>query len=127
MARTVIIEDDRGMRLLATIAAEETGCQVIGEAETGADGVALVVRRQPDIVVMDYRLPDIDGAEATRQIRAAVPDVRVVAWTSADDEATAQRLTDAGADVVLPKQRIEDLSGVLRGWATALRPPRLST
>src|SRR2546423_11508352 len=66
MLRTVIVDDDRGMRLVARLLAEEEGCAVVGEAETGEQAVRLAMRMGPDAVLMDFRLPGMDGVEATR-------------------------------------------------------------
>jgi len=111
----VIIDDDRGMRLLASIVADEAGCRVIGEADTGELGVALTLRRRPDIVVMDYRLPDIDGADATEQIKRELPAACVVGWTSSDDPRARERLLAAGAVDVVDKGELDRLRSVLRG------------
>jgi DNA-binding NarL/FixJ family response regulator len=121
MAHAVIIDDDRGMRLLASLVAEEAGWRVIGEAACAEDGVPLAVRRQPDVVVMDYRLPGIDGAEATAQIKRELPGARVVAWTTNDDAQVLEQLRAAGADAVLGKHELGRLKELLRAWGGSAR------
>jgi DNA-binding NarL/FixJ family response regulator len=113
--RVVIIDDDRAMRLLARIAAEEAGCQVVGDAATAADGVALVARVRPTLVVMDYKLPDEDGVRVSARIVEKSPEVDVVAWTSSDEPAVAEAFRAAGARHVVPKRELERLKAILRG------------
>jgi len=95
--RTVIVDDDRGMRLVARMLAEEEGFVVVGEAETGEDAVPLVSRLEPDLVILDYRLPDVDGVETARRMSRAHPGVAIIGWTSSEDPAVAQAFIDAGA------------------------------
>jgi DNA-binding NarL/FixJ family response regulator len=113
MATMVIVDDDRAMRLLGRLTAEEAGCRVLGEAETGEQGVELALRHKPLLVLMDFRLPDIDGAEATRRILAARAETIVVGWTSAEDEDTRRAMLEAGAREVVHKSELERLRAVL--------------
>jgi DNA-binding NarL/FixJ family response regulator len=110
--RVVIIDDDRGMRLLARVTAEDGGARVVGEAAAAADGLALVERLRPTLVLMDYRLPDHDGVWATARITASCPDVEVVAWTSTDDPAIAGAFRAAGATEVIFKRELDRLRGL---------------
>ncbi len=99
----VLIADDRlssrnGLRaLLAT----QLEIEIVGEAADGREAVHLVEQCQPDVVLMDLRMPVIDGLEATRMIKGRWPQVKVIALTmysSHQSEALA-----AGADVFLVK------------------------
>jgi DNA-binding NarL/FixJ family response regulator len=116
MTTAVIIDDDRDMRLLARIAVEEVGGLVVGEAETGEQGVALARRLAPGFATMDFHMPGIDGVEATRQIRSAGLATRVVAWSSDDDPKTADAFRAAGAAAVVSKRDLETLKDVMRAW-----------
>jgi DNA-binding NarL/FixJ family response regulator len=113
MARMVIVDDDRGMRLLGKMLAEEAGWAVVAEAETGQRGVEQALRHEPDLVIMDFYLPDMDGAEAIRRIRAEHPEQRVFGWTSSEDPATERALRDAGADEVVLKHELDRLKDLL--------------
>ncbi len=88
--RVLIADDQRRVRegLKALLAASTTGTplhpvgiQVVGQAETGLEAVQLAGELQPDAVLMDIRMPDIDGLEATRSIKARWPHIRVILLT----------------------------------------------
>src|SRR3954451_14241708 len=113
-ARTLIIDDDAGMRLVVRMLAEDAGCEVVGEAADGAQGVELALAHRPDLVIMDLSMPVMDGAEATSRITAALPDTIVVAWTSTADEVARQRVLAAGAQRLLRKGDTDALVDVLR-------------
>jgi len=78
--------------------------EVIGEAAAGEEAVALAIQLQPDVVLMDITMPDIDGAEATRRIKASVPKVDVLALTIHEDEAYFFEMLNAGASGYVPKR-----------------------
>ncbi len=83
MKRILVVEDNEDNMRLVRFILEETGYEVI-EARDGAEGVALAVQEKPDLIIMDIQLPDIDGLEATKRIRAseAAGEVPIVALTS---------------------------------------------
>ena len=88
--------------------------QVVAEAGTVADAVAAARRFRPDLVVMDVRLPDGSGVEACREIRAEMPETRVVILTSYPDEDAVLSAIIAGASGYLLKQiRARDLVAAL--------------
>ncbi|MCL4488752.1 MAG: response regulator transcription factor [Chloroflexi bacterium] len=95
--RVLLVDDHAvvrsGLRLLIE---QEPDIVVIGEAEDGAHAVQLACALQPDVTVMDITLPDFDGIEATRRIRAALPDARVLALTMHDEEAHLVPFLEAG-------------------------------
>jgi DNA-binding NarL/FixJ family response regulator len=92
--------EDRGKlaRLL-----EEEGIVVIGEAGDGVEGVALARSLQPDVVLMDLRMPLMDGFEATRQILKFQPLVQVLILTVYDDPSLDRSAAEAGAYAYLVK------------------------
>ena len=92
------------MTLLSTMA----GMEVVGAAADGAEALALVDQRQPDVVLMDLRMPGMDGIEATRRIHEEYPQTRVVVLTTyADDESIVHALR-AGALGYLTKDSGRD-------------------
>src|SRR6185312_7284712 len=95
--RIVIVDDDPGMRLVASLFVQDEGCHVVGEAADGAEAVHLVRRLEPDLVLMDFHMPELDGISATRRIARSRPDVTVIGWSNDDDPAVADGFRDAGA------------------------------
>ncbi|PYE55939.1 response regulator [Deinococcus yavapaiensis] len=85
--------------------------EVVGEASNGLEGVAMVERVQPDVVVMDLMMPVMDGIEATREIRSRFPDVEVLALTSALEEHKVNGAIRAGAIGYLLKDASSDVLG----------------
>lgn len=71
--------------------------EVVGEAANGHQAVAAVDRLGPDVVLMDLRMPELDGVAATERIRAAHPGVRVLVLTTFDDDEDIVRAVEAGA------------------------------
>jgi DNA-binding NarL/FixJ family response regulator len=91
------------------------GFEVVGEAGTGEEAIERAQSLRPDVVLMDVRLPDIDGVEATRRIRAVLPDIGVLMLTMYDDDATVFAAMRAGAQGYLLKDaEPEDVAGAIR-------------
>lgn len=83
MKRVLVVEDNETNLYLIRFILQKNGCEVI-EAVEGAVGVELAVKEKPDLVIMDLQLPDIDGLEATKRIRASEADseIPIIALTS---------------------------------------------
>jgi DNA-binding NarL/FixJ family response regulator len=83
MIRVVVADDMAlvrgGMRMILEA---DPGIRVVGEASNGAEAVELVIRHQPDVAVMDIRMPDVDGLEATRKLQRRMPNTRVLVVTT---------------------------------------------
>ena len=114
--RLVIVDDHEVVRQgLVALLDRREGFQVVAEAGTVADAVEQAKRFEPDIVVMDVRLPDGSGIEACRDIRAELPETRVVMLTSFPDEEAVLSAIVAGASGYLLKQiRARDLVAALQ-------------
>jgi DNA-binding NarL/FixJ family response regulator len=98
VARLIIVDDHEIARSgLRTMLATEPSWRVVGEATNGAEGLALCRRLVPDLVLMDVRMPDMDGIAATRAITAELPDTRVIITTMYEDPDYLQRALEAGA------------------------------
>jgi DNA-binding NarL/FixJ family response regulator len=80
------------------------GMHVVGEAGTVAQAVEVALREKPDVIVMDVRLPDGTGVEACREIRAELPETRMIMLTSYADEEAVMASILAGASAYLLKQ-----------------------
>ena len=96
---TVLIADDHevvreGLRLALL---RSSHIRVVGEAPDGETAVALAERRRPDVVIMDLRMPQMDGIEATEEIVSRVPDTSVLVFTAYSERALLQRGLESGA------------------------------
>ncbi len=95
----VLVADDHplfrdGLRAMLS---SDPDFELVGEATTGEEAVTLVSELQPDLVVMDVQMPDLDGIEATRRISQSSPHVRVLVVTMFEDDGTVFRAMRAGA------------------------------
>ena len=96
---TVVIADDHPVFRdgLKTLLASVTGIEVVGEASTGSEVLDVVAQTDPDIVVMDLNMPEINGIEATRRLTASHPAVRVLVLTMFEDDDSVFSALRAGA------------------------------
>ncbi|HEY8868376.1 MAG TPA: response regulator transcription factor [Candidatus Limnocylindrales bacterium] len=113
--RLLVVDDHEVVRQgLVALLDRRAGFQVVAEAGTVAEAVDGARRHQPDIVIMDVRLPDGSGIEACREIRSELPNTRVVMLTSYPDEEAVLSAIVAGASGYLLKQiRARDLVAAL--------------
>jgi DNA-binding NarL/FixJ family response regulator len=107
--RVLLADDQRLVRKsLGTLLGLLPGIDLVGSASDGEEALALAVQRHPDVVLMDLRMPRLDGIEATRRLREREPEVRVIALTTyADDESVLGALR-AGARGYLTKDASSD-------------------
>lgn len=97
--RIEIVEDQRLIReLLAGVLAREAGFEVVAEASTGREAIALAQSTQPDILVLDIALPDLDGIEVARTLRKAQPKLAIIALSMHEEPYFVQQMLRAGAD-----------------------------
>jgi len=101
--RLMLADDHRMLREGLRRSMTEQGFSVVGEAADGAQAVELAHRLQPDVVLMDVTMPELDGVGATREIRSALPNVRVVMLTMHADEDVLASAIRAGASGYLVK------------------------
>jgi DNA-binding NarL/FixJ family response regulator len=96
--RVLLVDDHPVVRegLRGMINAEDD-LTVVGEAGSGAEAVALAESLRPDVILMDLRMPDVDGVTATERILAASPSIRIVVVTTYESDADILRAVEAGA------------------------------
>jgi len=109
----LIVEDNAGIRRLLRRAFLDIASD-IWECSDGADAMALYENHQPDVVLMDVRMPVMDGLTATRQIRQVYPSARVVIVTDYDDDDLRAAASQAGASGYALKQSLTELPGMVQ-------------
>jgi two-component system cell cycle response regulator DivK len=104
MKRVLVVEDNKTNRYMITFLLEKNGYTVI-EARDGETGVDLAVKEKPDLIIMDIQLPDINGLEATRKIRASEADgnIPIIALTSYAMAGDKQKALQAGCTDYIEK------------------------
>jgi DNA-binding NarL/FixJ family response regulator len=109
MIRVLLVDDQpvvrRGLRVLFRL---EPDLQVVGEASTGTEALALAQALTPDVVLMDIEMPEMDGIEATAALRRVVPQSAVVILSIHDDAQTRGRAQAAGAVAFVEKRGATD-------------------
>lgn len=106
----LIVDDDEEIRHVLRLLCEADELEVVGEAENGVEAVPLALRHQPDFVILDYRLPRLDGEGAAEILRAVTPESKIVAFSALLDR------QPAWADAYLNKDRIAELMPLLRSF-----------
>lgn len=124
LAVRVLVVDDHALvrRGVVDVLRDEPGFAVVGEADDGAEAVSRASELRPDVILMDLYMPRLSGLEATRQIKAARPETRIVVLTVSEEERDLFEAVKAGAEGYLlknvnPGALRATLRGVARGEA----------
>lgn len=117
--RVLLVDDDELMRAgLAAVLSSDPAIEVVGEAATGRLALERVRAGQPDLVLMDVRMPDLDGIAATRRLLAAAPEVKVIILTTFEQDDYIFGAIDAGASgFLLKRTRPEELLSAIHAVA----------
>jgi len=110
MGRTrVVVADDNGTYgvLLSRYLSSQPDLEVVGLAYDGTEAIRMATTLHPDLVVMDLRMPGLDGFEATRVLNKSQPDVKVIALTAYGAGDSERRAAEAGAAAFLPKAEVD--------------------
>lgn len=124
----ILIADDHALlrRGLATLLGFNMDIAVVGDAKNGEEAVKAAITLKPDVVVMDLSMPVMDGVEATRQIREALPDTHVLILTSYSTSVDVSRAMEAGASGAFVKdaedERLVDAIRTVAAGGTAFSP-----
>lgn len=122
--RIVLVDDQADFRTaLRDLLDTAEGIDIVGEASNGRDAIDTVLRNNPDVTLMDVRMPVMDGIAATAAIRASRPGACIIVLTTFDDDALIRDAIEAGAAGYLLKgMALDDMLSVLRlammGYAT---------
>ena len=121
--RILIADDHYVVRIgLVALVNTEADMEVVAEAENGAQAIALFAKHQPDLLLIDSRMPVMDGIEATIDIRKDCPEARILMLTAHDGDADIRRALEAGVNgYVLKRSTGEELIPALRAVAAGKR------
>jgi DNA-binding NarL/FixJ family response regulator len=116
MIRVVIVDDQEMFRVgLRTVLATQEGITVVGEAQDGREAVARVEHARPDVVLMDVRMPVMDGVAAIAELRARGSPVKSLVLTTFEDVELLNAALEAGAlGYILKGTPVEDIADVIR-------------
>ena len=105
--RLVIADDDEDIRNILKVNLELSHYEIVGVASDGAEAVEQTLEQHPDVIILDYMMPNMDGAAAAERIRQADPDVKIVGFsaTLGDDP--------EWADIYIEKWRIGELGELI--------------
>lgn len=124
--RLMLADDHRMLREGLSRSMAEQGFDIVGEAGDGIEAVSLALAVRPDVILMDVTMPEIDGVEACRQVRAQLPETKVVMLTMHADQGVLTSAIRAGATGYLVKDcSTEEIASAVRmaaGGETALSP-----
>jgi DNA-binding NarL/FixJ family response regulator len=119
--RILLVEDNEVFRdALELLLGMRSDVQVVASVGDGGAAVAAALEHRPDVVLMDYRMPVLDGIQATAQVVEALPETAVVALTASADAAERDALLEAGAVACLAKdQELDEIvSAILHAAST---------
>jgi CheY-like chemotaxis protein len=109
MQRVLIVDDNPDVRYLTRLTIESESRRVVGEATNGIEALDVVEDLQPDAVVIDLRMPFMDGLEATRILRYRFPDLKIIVLSGSDDPLMVRQISAAGADAAVDKGKLDEL------------------
>ena len=119
--RLVIVDDQPQSRHLVRSLAEELGYEIAGEARDGSQGVEEVSAQRPDVVVMDWQMPVLNGLEATAMIKRSFPEIAVIAFSSTEDPAVREAFVAAGVCDYIAKEDVHALAAALERCGASTR------
>lgn len=108
----LIVDDDEEIRHVLRIMFELEGFQIVGEAGTGLEAIPLALKHQPDVVLLDFMMPGMNGEETARMMRTIAPDSRIVAFSAILDE------KPDWSDSYLNKERVSEVIPLLERLIT---------
>jgi DNA-binding NarL/FixJ family response regulator len=119
LVRVMVVDDDEEVREALAELLGLKGFTLVGSAEDGSQAVTMAEDLRPDVILMDIRMPRMDGIQATREITSKQPDVKVVMFSAYDDPALTGSVSEIGAFCYLvkgcPPSMISDV--LVQAWA----------
>lgn len=117
MLRVVLVDDAEEIRSAVAALLRNAHHEVVGYAADGTSGVRETLAQRPDLVIMDWHMPGMDGVEATRRIKATYPSAAVVAYCSSNSPELRDAFLTAGADAFVDKRDVKGLIAAVRDVA----------
>lgn len=103
----LIVDDDEEIRHVLRIMFELEGFEIAGEAASGLEAIPMAMKHQPDVILLDYLMPGMNGEDTARMIRTIAPDARIVAFSAVLDE------KPEWSDSYLNKERVSEVIPLL--------------
>ena len=101
--RVLVVDDTDHVRRMLSEMLELDGFDVVGEAASGGEAIDVAARTLPDVIVMDYKMPGVDGLSAARRIKASRPEQAIVLYTAYLDSTLEAEAKDAGIAMCVGK------------------------
>jgi two-component system chemotaxis response regulator CheY len=117
--RVLIVDDNPSLRKLVFILFTSNGFSVCGEAENGAQAIEKARQTRPDMIVMDYSMPVMDGIRAAKALKQLMPRVPLLLFTVYDSWVLEKEALAAGVTAIVPKEKVSDLIIKVRALLSA--------
>ena len=101
--KVMVVDDTDHVRDMLATMLDLDGFDVVGTASNGREAITLAERSDPNVIIMDYKMPDMDGITATRRIHAAHPQIPVILYTAYLDDMLLERAAEAGVSLCVGK------------------------
>jgi len=117
--RRVLVADDDGLvrKLLSNLFKDEAGYELCAAAKNGEEAIALAKLHQPDLIVLDFSMPVMNGVEAARELKKIMPNVPIILFTLFSPAATELALGEFSVDRIVPKAELSHLMTHIRQLA----------
>jgi response regulator NasT len=123
-ARVMVVDDTDHVRGMLVDMLELDGFEVVGQASSGPDAIRIAAESRPDVIIMDYKMPGMDGLTAARAIRSDRPDQAIILYTAYLDPQLEEQARQAGVAMTVGK--VEGLNQLERHITELCRDFRVS-
>jgi two-component system response regulator DesR len=121
MARTVLVADDNKVirKMLCEMFEREDDYDLCAEATNGQEAIALAIRHQPDLIILDLSMPIMNGLDAARELKRIMPYIPIILFTQHSDLGNRLGITNLNVDRIVSKSDASSLMGHVRSLAPA--------